>query len=106
VKLDQMSLRAKTWGKGETVILLPGTGQDTSWFEGIAPGMAAAGFQVIAVNPRGIAGSTGTLEGLTLHDYARDIALLIEKLGVSRAHLRAGPAAIEWPVVWLQTVQT
>jgi pimeloyl-ACP methyl ester carboxylesterase len=87
VKLDQMSLRAKTWGKGETVILLPGTGADTSWFEGIARGIAAAGFQVIAVNPRGIAGSTGTLEGLTLHDYARDIALLIEKLGVSRVHL-------------------
>ena len=87
VKLGEASLVSKVWGKGESLILLPGLGLDISWFEVMAPQLAMAGFQVVAVNPRGVAGSTGSLEGMSLHDYAKDIALLIETLGVPRAHL-------------------
>lgn len=87
INLGRVILTTKIWGEGETIIMLPALGADISPFEALAPKLAMAGFQVVAVNPRGIAGSTGVLEGLTLHDYAKDIASLIEKLGIHRAHV-------------------
>jgi pimeloyl-ACP methyl ester carboxylesterase len=79
-------------GRGPAVILLPGTGGDASQFDGLAPVLAAAGFQAIALSVRGAGRSTGPLEGLTLHDYAADAAAVIEALGVASAHVlgRAG----------------
>ena len=41
---------------------------------------AAAGFRVLRPQPRGLCGSTGPMDGLTLHDYARDVAIVIEQL--------------------------
>jgi pimeloyl-ACP methyl ester carboxylesterase len=39
------------------------------------------------VNPRGIAGSEGRLDGLTLHDFAADVAGIIERLQCAPAHV-------------------
>jgi pimeloyl-ACP methyl ester carboxylesterase len=58
-----------------------------SHFDEIAPKIAAAGYRVIAVNRRGFAGSKGPLEGLTIHDYASDVAGLIKKLASGQAHV-------------------
>src|SRR5205823_3865399 len=55
--------------------------------EAFGPELASRGFRVIALNPRGVRGSTGELKGLTLHDYARDVAQVIRKVGKSPAHL-------------------
>ena len=79
-------------GRGPGLILLPGTGGDASQFDGLAPALAASGFQSIAVSVRAAGRSTGPLEGLTLHDYAMDVAAVIEALGVAPAHVlgRAG----------------
>jgi pimeloyl-ACP methyl ester carboxylesterase len=49
--------------------------------------VAAAGYRVIAVNPRGAAGSTGPVDGVTLHDLAADVASVIEQLGDGPVHL-------------------
>jgi pimeloyl-ACP methyl ester carboxylesterase len=49
--------------------------------------LAASGFRAIAVNPRGIGGSTGPLTGITLHDFAADVAGLLETLDTAPAHI-------------------
>ena len=58
-----------------------------SWFELLGPRIAKAGYRFVAVNPRGIDGSTGTLAGLTLDILARDVAGAVEAVNVERAHL-------------------
>ncbi|MBW2141964.1 MAG: alpha/beta fold hydrolase, partial [Deltaproteobacteria bacterium] len=42
--------------------------------------MADAGYRAAAVNPRGAGESKGPLEGVTLHDLAADLAMVIEAL--------------------------
>ena len=51
----------------------------------LADALAAAGFHAIRVNPRGAGNSTGRMDGLTLHDYAADVAGVIEELSVAPA---------------------
>ena len=48
-------------------------------------GLSAAGFRVLRPKPRGIGRSTGPTTNITLHDLARDIAEVVEKLGNGRA---------------------
>ncbi|PCJ28727.1 MAG: hypothetical protein COA96_00660 [SAR86 cluster bacterium] len=71
----------------ETVIALPGSGGDISRYKYIGPLIADAGYRVIAINQRGIMGSTGTLDNLTLHDYAADIAKVIDVLSLEKIHI-------------------
>jgi pimeloyl-ACP methyl ester carboxylesterase len=68
-------------GQGPPVILIPGLAGDASLFDPLAEAIAQAGFLAAAVNPRGVGESTGPLEGLTLHDFAADMAGVIEALG-------------------------
>src|SRR5262245_47546011 len=79
-------LHATAWGKGDSVVLIAGAGGSSGDYESIGPAIASKGFHVLAVNARGVRGSTGSLENLTLHDYARDVARLLEKIGAGRAH--------------------
>ena len=92
IAVGKATIEVQTQGTGEAVVLLPGTGGDASQFEAFAPFLAVAGYRTIAVSVRGAAGSTGPLEGLTLHDYAADVAAVIEALNAGPAHIlgRAG----------------
>jgi len=91
IDIGHAQLNIEVWESAienpETIIALPGSGADITRFKLIAPLIADAGYRFIAVNQRGIAGSTGELEGLSLHDYASDIAAIIEALGLEEAHL-------------------
>ncbi|MEQ8955029.1 MAG: alpha/beta hydrolase, partial [Gammaproteobacteria bacterium] len=71
----------------ETIIALPGSGSDVTRYQYIAPQLAATGYRVVALNQRGIMGSSGTLHGLTLHDYAADVAAVVDALGVERVQM-------------------
>jgi pimeloyl-ACP methyl ester carboxylesterase len=62
------------------VVLLPSLGRGAEDFEPILPGLVGAGFRVARPQPRGIGGSTGPMQGITLHDLAADIAAVIEAL--------------------------
>jgi pimeloyl-ACP methyl ester carboxylesterase len=73
-------------GSGPLTVLLPSLGRGADDFDAIAPLLAHAS-RVITPQPRGIAGSRGPMSGVTLHDYARDIAAVIEAEG-------GGPALI------------
>lgn len=91
IDIGHAQLQVEVWesssSKQETLIALPGAGGDVSRYKYLAPLLADAGYRVIAVNQRGIMGSTGDLEDLTLHDYAQDVVAIIEALGLEQAHL-------------------
>ena len=74
IDIRHAQLNVEVWESNtedsETIIALPGSGGDVSRYKYLAPLLADAGYRVIAVNQRGIKGSTGELEGLTLHDLS------------------------------------
>lgn len=74
-------------GAGENVILLPGLGCSTRAFHLLIPRLVENHFGVIALNPRGIGGSIGSLGDLTLHDLAADVAGLVSKLDIAPVHI-------------------
>ena len=65
-------------GSGPLVVLLPSLGRGAEDFDAIAVRLAAAGLRVLRPQPRGIGASRGPLAGITLHDYANDVAAVIE----------------------------
>ncbi|HEX2269473.1 MAG TPA: alpha/beta hydrolase [Pyrinomonadaceae bacterium] len=74
-------------GSGETIVLLPGRGLSADSFAELARLLDKSGYRAVAINPRGIEGSTGPLEKLTLKDYADDVAAVIKALGAPRVHV-------------------
>ena len=87
VSHDDVRIELIAEGSGPLVVLLPSRGRDSEDFDAVASGIAAAGFRVLRPQPRGAGGSVGPLQGLTLHDFARDTAAVIEQSG-------GGPAVI------------
>ena len=72
-------------GSGPAVVLLPSLARDSDDYDEVAEGLAAAGFRVLRPKPRGIGRSTGPMTKITLHDFARDIAEVVKKLGGGKA---------------------
>lgn len=87
VDVGAARLETTSWGDGEPVILLPGSGYSATAFGLLGPELARRGYRAIAVNPRGMRGSVGPLENLTYHDYAADVAALIDRVAAGRAHV-------------------
>jgi pimeloyl-ACP methyl ester carboxylesterase len=85
VKAGDAELECFSHGEGAAIIVLPGGSLAVSYLSELADALAAAGFRAIRVNPRGAGGSTGPMEGLTLHDYAADVAGVIDQLDVAPA---------------------
>lgn len=70
-----------------TIIALPWSGGTAIGYRTLGPLFAAAGYRLVALNPRGFSGSTGSLQNLTLHDYADDVAAVINALELDRVHM-------------------
>jgi pimeloyl-ACP methyl ester carboxylesterase len=64
---------------------LPSLARDSEDYHAVADGLAAAGYRVLRPQPRGIGTSTGPMSGISLHDFASDIAEVITQLGAGRA---------------------
>lgn len=64
-------------GQGPVIVLLPSLGRGATDLVEIAEPLCEAGWRVLRPEPRGHGGSTGPLEGKTLHDWAGDIAAVI-----------------------------
>ena len=87
VAYDDVRIDVIAEGSGPLVVLLPSRGRGSADFDAIAPGIAKAGFRVLRPQPRGAGESRGPTKGLTLHDFARDMAALIR-------HEGGGPAVM------------
>ncbi len=89
--LNALLWQSELWnsgsGNGETVLALPGSGADVSRYKYIGPLLAEAGYRFVAINQRGIMGSTGSLEGLDLHDYGDDIVGVIDSFDLDKVHM-------------------
>lgn len=86
VSANGVTIETYVQGTGPAVVVLPSTGRDGGEdFDDVAARVAAAGFKVLRPQPRGIAGSTGPMAGVSLHHLAGDVALVIERLGDGRA---------------------
>ncbi len=73
-------------GSGPAIVMLPSSGRDGGAdFDGVAHRLAQAGFLVLRPQPRGMMGSTGPMEGVSLHGLADDVAMVIDRLGGGRA---------------------
>ena len=71
----------------ETIFALPGSGADVSRYKYLGPILAEAGYKLIAINQRGILGSSGRLERITLQDLARDVVAIADKMKVEKFHM-------------------
>jgi pimeloyl-ACP methyl ester carboxylesterase len=67
-------------GEGPIVLMLSGRGgAGTEQFGKLALKLAECGFRGVAVNPRGVSRSVAPMDGLSLHDMARDAAHVLER---------------------------
>jgi pimeloyl-ACP methyl ester carboxylesterase len=81
-------LELTSCGRGEhSVLLLPSLGRGSADFSALMTALAAAGWHALALNPRGIGASTGTLHEISLHDLAADAAAVIVARGGGAAHV-------------------
>lgn len=87
ISIGQSNIEVKCQGSGEPVVLFPGLAMDGSMFDNLSQRLNNNGFYTIVVNPRGTGKSTGPLGGLTLHDFASDVAGVIDVLGLHQVHL-------------------
>jgi pimeloyl-ACP methyl ester carboxylesterase len=87
VAYDDVRLDVIAEGTGPLVVLLPSRGRAAEDFDAVAAGLAKSGFRVLRPQPRGAGSSVGPMQGLSLHDLARDVAAVIR-------HEGGGPAVI------------
>ena len=73
-------------GEGAPLLLLPGLGRGTSYFDAIEP-ILRRDFRTIVVDPRGIDRSSRAEGVLTAEQWADDFAALLESLGLPAAHV-------------------
>lgn len=81
-------------GVGPLVLLIASTGRCCAELRPLADRLVACGFRVARPEPRGVAPSTGPMDGVTFHDFAADFAAVIEAEGGSA--IVAGHAYGTW----------
>lgn len=85
VRYDGIVIDTIVEGQGPSVVLLPSLARDSEDYDAVADGLVRGGLRVLRPQPRGIGRSTGPLERITLHDFARDVAEVIRQLGEGHA---------------------
>lgn len=80
-RTPEICLEVYAQGSGDLVVMLPSLGRGALDMAEIALPVANQGFRVLCPEPRGNGGSSGPLEDKTLHDWAEDIAAVIESQG-------------------------
>lgn len=87
VRRKDVQIEVYADGEGPTLLMLPSRGRGAEDFEDIVPFFVDAGYRVLRPQPRGIGRSQGPMDGITLHDYADDVAAVLR-------HFNAAPAVI------------
>src|SRR5215469_11199241 len=78
VPRNNVTIEVIAEGRGPLVVLLPSLGRDSEEFDPVAEQIAAAGFRVLARSRAAIAAALDPMQNVTLHDFARDVAAVIE----------------------------
>lgn len=72
-------------GAGPTIMLLPSSQRDSLDFDELTGELVNAGFRVLRPQPRGVGGSRGPMDPLTLNDLASDVAIALQQLSEGKA---------------------
>lgn len=75
----KVHIEALDQGKGHVIVILPSKGRGANDYDEVARYLAADGYRVIRPEPRGVKGSKGPMDTPTLHDFAADVALVMDK---------------------------
>ncbi|MBX3664953.1 MAG: alpha/beta fold hydrolase [Burkholderiales bacterium] len=81
VQRGEVRIAVHAFGSGPRIVMMPSLGRGAADFFDIAQRLAAAGYRALCPEPRGLGGSSGPLEGITLHDFSADIAAVIRHDG-------------------------
>jgi len=95
VKYGNVEIEVIVDGNGPAIVLLSSLARDSEDYDEVASGLSAVGFRVLRPQPRGIGRSRGPMTNISLHDFARDVAQVITRLGAGRAVL-VGHAYGNW----------
>lgn len=87
VRYDNVQIEVMSQGRGPVIVMLPSLGRSGRDYDKVAANLQKDGFRVLRPEPRGIGRSKGPMEKLSIHDFARDIAKVVE-------HEKAGPVAV------------
>ena len=87
IVVGDATLDCTFYGSGPPVVLLANAGCSTRYFDDLARVLAAGGLQAICVNMRGVGASRGSLDGITVHDLAADVAGVLDAVACGPAHL-------------------
>ena len=87
VEVNGGKVEVQVRGSGELVVLVASLGRGAEDFAALMDDLEAAGYRAAGVNHRGVGGSSPAVDGLTLHDFADDVARAIEHLSDGPAHL-------------------
>ncbi|MBI2726896.1 MAG: alpha/beta hydrolase [Polaromonas sp.] len=87
VRYADVQIEVVAEGRGPLVVMLPSLGRDSDDYGPVAEAFVQGGYRVLRPAPRGMGRSNGPTDGVSLHNYAQDIAKVIE-------HEAAGPAVV------------
>ncbi|AKV08364.1 hydrolase [Pseudomonas fluorescens NCIMB 11764] len=87
VSYDNVQIEVNAQGTGPVIVMLPSLGRSGRDYDQVADYLQADGFRVVRPEPRGIGQSKGPMENLTVHDFARDVAAVVE-------HENKGPIVV------------
>lgn len=86
-KHDNVQIEVNAQGKGPVIVMLPSLGRSGRDYDQVAAYLVEQGFRVVRPEPRGIGRSQGPMEKLSVHDFARDVAAVVE-------HEHQGPVVV------------
>lgn len=87
VKHDNVQIEVNAQGKGPVIVMLPSLGRSGRDYDQVAAYLVEQGFRVVRPEPRGIGRSRGPMDNLSVHDFARDVAAVVE-------HEQRGPVVV------------
>lgn len=85
VAREDVRIEVLAQGRGPLVVLIPSLGRPAEDFDDLSRRLAAAGYCALRPQPRGIGQSAGPMKNITLHDFARDVAAVIDGNGGGRS---------------------
>ncbi|SAL04938.1 alpha/beta hydrolase [Caballeronia arationis] len=78
VKHGNVQIEVLSQGEGPTIVILPSLGRSGRDYDQVAQYLVADGFRVLRPEPRGVGKSKGPMDNLNVHDFASDVAMVIE----------------------------
>ena len=87
IEVSGATLECTLYGSGTPVVLLANAGCSTGYFDDLARVLAASGLQDHRRQHARDGQSRGSLDGITVHDLAADVAGVLEALNCGPAHL-------------------